>query len=174
MTTRDIFLVAVAAAVASGCTFPGHVQTMRLYAGAPRPASATASILWAGNVHVVSVDSIRPPLTGGYVVLPGPHTLTGSYFESRLAGIGRVLRVESKAPKSLSFVAEAGHEYLLQSARTVLEGSADSLTADSWWAMLFDRTSGRCVYPDSSWTRQDPPRCFPPSVPGAPPQRPSP
>jgi hypothetical protein len=152
MTPRDVLLVALAVAGASACRMP----VSRTYRGRVRPESSVGIVEHLKGLGIDSVDGRHQPcvMCSRYAFLPGPHTLRVSFAEMVSVSGNRATILQSAGLMPVHFLAEAGHRYLMHWGRT----------ASQVVIMLFDLTSGTCVSPDTSWTRQDPPQCYPPSV----------
>ena len=83
------------------------------YSGPRRPGEQVATIRTSGT-DIVEIDGIRwPSSKGDFEMLPGPHSLLVYLNTGRSTGPYSQIRIYSKYPQRVCFVAKPGHNYLM-------------------------------------------------------------
>lgn len=135
------YLLSVAAALAVlGCASSDRYG--RMYAGCPRPGCEVATFCWSRPVDVLAIDgdSNQPRIALGQPassdasatqqldVLPGPHTFSLIYYESR-----GLAEYQSVVPQTVEVNVHPGCEYIFTAERD---------TESVWRAMVSEWTPG--------------------------------
>lgn len=155
-------LLILATALLAGCASSGVSQPAvhKFYDGDKKPATEIAVLRskdlsgpngqdWFGEstkVRLTAINDKPGPNRLGYgngwngafriELLPGTYTLQIGYADMQSSGT-TVTTSASAAPKTVSFTAEAGHEYILDA-----EGFGSA-----WLATLRDATTQKVVFP---------------------------
>lgn len=117
--------------------------TMRGYAGPELPADQTAVVRAGAYANFVECDGLKlGPLQLNIAVVPGPHVVKMT-FRSQILGF-RFLY--SRLVGSATFVAQAGHRYLIDVALVPQGKSLGVIISDyDWIGHVVDEGTGEAV-----------------------------